>query len=341
MVFLVGFFPRMPVLYNPCSKLMHTLFFFFFFFLMHIETTALERDHTCPWYYGNETEKIIEDIIRLRHTMKPYFSAQLDMLNATGRPFNRPLMWDFPEDPMTWKLAEHGIGDSSGPAPPGPAPPPSPAPLKNGDFVELVDCKAGNAEQQWSLSSSSKHLQLVGAANSNFCMDDGGNPGAQPPTGPYKVHMWTCDRHFSGAQGWSYDPATKLLKNRNTCLDVGSDGHPTTTSCSGGVSQQWLFSNGGTISAGGKCLGVIPSSSNGPGATGVIDQYMMGDEYMAAPIFNFGQRARMVYFPIGADWTHFYTNQVYKGGTTAAVDAPLNTFPLFKMTPSNSDADGV
>jgi hypothetical protein len=53
------------------------------------------RDHTCPWYYGNETEVIIEDIIRLRHSMKPYFSAQLvrcsivlNALNATGRPFN-------------------------------------------------------------------------------------------------------------------------------------------------------------------------------------------------------------------------------------------------------------
>ena len=61
---------------------------------------------------------------------------------------------------------------------------------------------------------------------------------------------------------------------------------------------------------------------------------MMGDDYMAAPIFNIGQRARMVYFPKGADWTHFYTSTVYKGGTTAAVDAPLNSFPLFKRTPA-------
>lgn len=291
------------------------------------------RDHTCPWYYGNETEKIIEDIIRLRHTMKPYFSAQLDLLNATGRPFNRPLMWDFPEDSMTWTLAERGIGDSSGGPPP--PPPPGPAPLKNGDFVELVDCKAGSAEQQWTLDSSSKHLQLAGAANSKFCMDDGGDPGQQPPNGPYKVHMWTIDPKFSGAQGWSYDAATKELKSRNVCLDLGSNGHPTTASCSGATSQQWSFVNGGTITAGGKCLGVVPSSGNGPNpATGVIDQYMMGDDYMAAPIFNIGQRARMVYFPKGVDWTHFYTSTVYKGGTTAAVDAPLNSFPLFKRTPA-------
>ena len=33
----------------------------------------------------------------------------------------------------------------------------------------------------------------------------------------------------------------------------------------------------------------------------------MGDDYMAAPVLNLGQRARMVYFPLGADWTHHYT----------------------------------
>ena len=31
------------------------------------------RDHTCPWFYGPEAEKIIEDIIKLRHAMKPYY----------------------------------------------------------------------------------------------------------------------------------------------------------------------------------------------------------------------------------------------------------------------------
>lgn len=54
------------------------------------------RDHTCPWFYGPETEKIIEDVIKLRHAMKPYYTAELNKLNETGRPFNRPLMWDFP-----------------------------------------------------------------------------------------------------------------------------------------------------------------------------------------------------------------------------------------------------
>ena len=59
---------------------------------------------------------------------------------------------------------------------------------------------------------------------------------------------------------------------------------------------------------------------------------MMGDDYMAAPILNLGQRARCVYFPQGSNWTHHYTSKVYEGGTTAAVPAPLENFPLFKRT---------
>ena len=43
------------------------------------------RDHTCPWFYGPEAEKIIEDVIKLRHAMKPYYTAELDKLNETGR----------------------------------------------------------------------------------------------------------------------------------------------------------------------------------------------------------------------------------------------------------------
>ena len=69
------------------------------------------RDHTCPWFYGPSTEQIIEDVIKLRHAMKPYYTAELNKLNETGRPFNRPLMWDFPADPKTWELAENGIGE--------------------------------------------------------------------------------------------------------------------------------------------------------------------------------------------------------------------------------------
>jgi len=139
------------------------------------------RDHTEPWAYGPATELILEGIIKLRGSLKSYITSQLDLLNATGRPFNRPLMWDFPHDAKTWDLAESGIGGSN-------------------------------------------------------------------------------------------------------------------------------------------------SSLN----SGVADQFMMGDEYMVAPILELGQRSRQVYFPLGCGWTHVFSGKQYSGGTIAIVDAPLGiSFPLF------------
>jgi hypothetical protein len=41
-------------------------------------------------YAMEKLQAIIEDIIRLRHEMKPYFSAQLDLLNATGTCILKP-----------------------------------------------------------------------------------------------------------------------------------------------------------------------------------------------------------------------------------------------------------
>eukprot|EP00931_Biecheleriopsis_adriatica_P062213 TRINITY_DN37469_c0_g1_i1.p1 TRINITY_DN37469_c0_g1~~TRINITY_DN37469_c0_g1_i1.p1 ORF type:complete len:625 (+),score=85.41 TRINITY_DN37469_c0_g1_i1:163-1875(+) len=146
-----------------------------------------DRDHTAPWYYGSQTEKLLEEIIMLRGELKPYISSQLDLLSSKARPFNRPLMWDFPEDFKTWDLAEHGIGDSS---------------------------QDGSIQQ-------------------------------------------------------------------------GS----------------------------------------------VADQYMMGDDYMVAPVLNLGQRSRHVYFPRGATWRHYFSGKTYAGGSTAVIDVPLENFALFKRLP--------
>eukprot|EP01047_Picozoa_sp_COSAG01_P035584 COSAG01_NODE_2741_length_7157_cov_10.590677_2_plen_460_part_00 len=296
--------------------------------------------------------QIIEDVIRLRAAMKPYFSAQLDMLNATGRPFNRkynaisitdiphqtggrliifralcsgPLMWDFPHDPQTWILAEKGIGDGGGGSPP----PPSTS-LTNGDFVVLAECNSSDATQQWKLDPKTNNLQLT--ANAQFCLDCGG-------TNP-KVHMWTCSHQWHDAQAWSYNPQTKALEDSRrggACLTTGGDSAKVGLSGAGSSCAQWTFSgamSGSVKAAGGKCLAVTQQTGGGGGATGVIDQYMMGDDYMAAPVLNLGQRARDVYFPVGADWTHHYTSKVYKGGTTQSVEAPLSTFPLFRRTPA-------
>lgn len=258
--------------------------------------------------------------------MKPYFSAQFDLLNATGRPFNRPLTWDFPEDPMTWKLAEHGIGDPTGPTPDGP--PSKPA---DGAWAILETCNGSAWNQQFVLNGST--ISLAAPAANGMCLDNGGASGHSPPDGPYPVHMWGCSEQWAASQTWAYDVATKALSDpdKKVCLAVGADpSHPSIAPCNASnPSQQFVFTptGGPIVSATGTCLAIVPAAQS---TAGVADQYMMGDGYMAAPVLNLGQRSRRVYFPVGASWQHHYTGTVYKGGTTVSVDAPLDTFPLFK-----------
>ena len=296
----------------------------------------------------NRSAAIIEDIIRLRHAMKPYFSAQLDRLNETGRPFNRPLTWDFPGDLRTWELAENGIGDQTTDC----ATLDSPSEhgelgVQNGDFVVLVVCNASELMQQWTLDPHSDHLTLQN--NVKYCVDMGGTRNAKPPSGPYPLHMWTCNvgkyPAAHAAQTWSFDPQQILAdpQKNGSCITLGDGIHPNLATGKGNSScATWSFSgpahsNSGALQSGGKCLAVVPYSQRPPPPppvknTGVIDQYMMGDDFMAAPILNLGQRARCVYFPQGSNWTHHYTSKVYEGGTTATVPAPLENFPLFKRT---------
>merc|ERR1711879_550653 len=66
-------------------------------FRQHGHRRGKAGDVDAIWFYGSEDEKILGDIIKLRASMKPYFKEQLAKLTATGRPFNRPLNWDFPD----------------------------------------------------------------------------------------------------------------------------------------------------------------------------------------------------------------------------------------------------
>ena len=61
-------------------------------------------------------------------------------------------MWDFPEDPMTWKLAEKGIGDTNNSSP-------ETTKLVNGDFVMLAPC-SNDWTQQWVLETTSKGVRV-------------------------------------------------------------------------------------------------------------------------------------------------------------------------------------
>jgi len=143
----------------------------------------------------------------------------------------------------------------------------------------------------------------------------------------------TRDAGFVGAQGGAESGGTHMLK-----LEAGSDdyfGFPTIVSPSSKDKRaQWVAQADGTLANAfnnSLCLGTVPP----PTVIG-LDQYMMGDEYMAAPVLVAGARERQVHYPKGASWTHHYTGKVYEGGTTATVQAPLDSFPLFKRGDATS-----
>ncbi len=59
------------------------------------------------------------------------------------------------------------------------------------------------------------------------------------------------------------------------------------------------------------------------------DQYMFGNQYLVAPILQFGQREREVYLPAGT-WKQLADNQLYEGGQTVLSPAPLAQIPVFE-----------
>ncbi|MFA6435398.1 MAG: glycoside hydrolase family 31 protein [Elusimicrobiales bacterium] len=58
------------------------------------------------------------------------------------------------------------------------------------------------------------------------------------------------------------------------------------------------------------------------------DQFMIGEDLLAAPILAAGRTSRAVYLPDGL-WYDYWTGKQYNGGRTITVDAPLETVPLF------------
>ncbi len=58
------------------------------------------------------------------------------------------------------------------------------------------------------------------------------------------------------------------------------------------------------------------------------DEYLFGDDLLVAPVVTRDQRQRPVIFPAG-EWINWWTEQSQPGSTTAMIDAPLDTLPLF------------
>lgn len=61
----------------------------------------------------------------------------------------------------------------------------------------------------------------------------------------------------------------------------------------------------------------------------IKDSYMFGPDILAAPICHENARSRQVYLPSGANWVHAGSGQMYEGGMSYEIQAPLETMPVF------------
>jgi alpha-D-xyloside xylohydrolase len=68
---------------------------------------------------------------------------------------------------------------------------------------------------------------------------------------------------------------------------------------------------------------------NDPNVLDLRDEYMFGPALLVAPVVEQGATRRQVYLPAGADWYNYWTNERNHGGQTIAVNAPIDTIPLF------------
>ena len=59
------------------------------------------------------------------------------------------------------------------------------------------------------------------------------------------------------------------------------------------------------------------------------DQYMLGPQYLVAPVWRLGQYRRSVYLPEGKWRDYWDSDRTWKGPITISYDAPLDVIPLF------------
>lgn len=62
---------------------------------------------------------------------------------------------------------------------------------------------------------------------------------------------------------------------------------------------------------------------------GLQDQYMFGSDYLIAPILHLNEWKRDVYLPAGK-WMLTSTGELFEGGRTISVDAPIDYMPVLK-----------
>ena len=62
----------------------------------------------------------------------------------------------------------------------------------------------------------------------------------------------------------------------------------------------------------------------------VEDEYMFGDRYLVAPVFESGARKRQVYLPKSCSWKRLGNDEALEGGRVITADAPLEDIPVFE-----------
>ncbi len=68
---------------------------------------------TEPWRYGKEAQRIITDYIHLRYKLLPYIYSEVAKVTMEGSTLMRPLVFDFPTDPVALEhLNEYMFGPS-------------------------------------------------------------------------------------------------------------------------------------------------------------------------------------------------------------------------------------
>ena len=58
------------------------------------------------WCYGEQAQKIMEEQIKLRESIKPYVSKLMKEASANGSPLMRTMFYEFPDDERCWKLKD-------------------------------------------------------------------------------------------------------------------------------------------------------------------------------------------------------------------------------------------
>lgn len=58
------------------------------------------------WSFGEEQYEIIRRLLFLRERLRPYVMEQMRTAQQTGLPPMRPLFLDFPDDPVSWEVAD-------------------------------------------------------------------------------------------------------------------------------------------------------------------------------------------------------------------------------------------